>query len=231
MRFGLLPSDLEAAVEEKTDREWEEDLEETRRLREASNLRQINVEREMVRLKEENARYKVLIDKLGEEVSGKDETIATLEREKQENEKKFDAQILSKSEEVKELSAELQNSSKRNSELNEYVLKLQNEKKPPQPQIKIEAVQKQADTFLGNLFGDLNRNHNFGADEDYYEEDDDDWEEDDDDWKCYNCTGKGHFARECPSDCRKCEDRHCHASRDCFFHDSRKMPRYHGYYY
>ena len=30
MRFGLLPSDLEAAVEEKTDREWEEDLEETR---------------------------------------------------------------------------------------------------------------------------------------------------------------------------------------------------------
>ena len=226
MRFGLLQSGLDAAVEEKTDGEWEEDLEETRRLREVSNLRQINLEREFFRLKEENAQYKTLTGQLGQEMAEKDERIATLEKEKQETEDRFDAQILSKSEEIKELSAELQNSSKKTSDLNEYVLKLQNEKKP-EPQIKIEAIQK-ADTFLGKLFGNINNaNTNFGVEEDYYEEE----EEEEDDWECYNCDGKGHFARECPSECRKCEDRHSHPSHDCFYHDSRKMPRYNGYYY
>ena len=223
MKFGLETEDEEVVDATST---WEEDLEETRRLREAFNLRQAKLEREFARLKEENGQFKLLADQLGEKILRKNETVATLEREKQETENRHETQI-------KELSAELENSSKRNSELNAYVLQLQNEnhqlrtneKKPPN---KVEDIPKKAENFLNNLFGDLkNGNRNIVVEEeDYYEGED--WEV-----QCYNCDGSGHFARECPSDCRNCEDRHCHPSRDCFYHDPRyKMARYHhGYNY
>ena len=102
--LGLLQTgfDTSFAPSPEDERKWEEDLEETRRLREASHLRQVHQERQLVRLKQGN-------DQLREEMSRQNQRIAALEREKKETEIRLDNQILSRSEEVKGLSAELQN--------------------------------------------------------------------------------------------------------------------------
>ena len=73
MKFGLETEDEEVVDATST---WEEDLEETRRLREAFNLRQAKLEREFARLKEENGQFKLLADQLGEKILRKNETSA-----------------------------------------------------------------------------------------------------------------------------------------------------------
>ena len=228
--LGLLQSGLDTEVPSpEGERTWEEDLVETRRLREASNLRQVHQERELVRLKEGN-------DQLREELSRKNHKIAALEREKKETENRLDNQILSRSEEVKRLSVELQNFFKRNSHLNDYVLKLQNENRmlrlnEKKQLIEIEALKEERDNFspiqttVSQFVEDLkNENISFSEEEENVED-----SEVEEEVVCYNCTGRGHFARECPSDCRKCEHKHQHPSLECFHHDPRKRPRYNSY--